>query len=128
MNKIEQMDYLVMNLGIGLHAMRVFSCITQGVLNFHVFNKFDEEVYTSESIHYIESWYWKETALRFNSWKEMCEVFHENGTEMYMKDQRLIYEVRDNGREMYLCRMYELAYYFYESENPTYEGFIDMDE
>ena len=46
MAKIEQMDTLVMNLGMGYKFMRVYSVISFGVESYHVFNFTDEEVYT----------------------------------------------------------------------------------
>jgi len=124
MAKIDQMDYLVMNLGTGrLSSMRVFSAISFGVQSFHAFNMFDEEEYTASTIKEMESWYWLKTSIHFDNWDKVIEVFKENGEELYMKDDRWVYI-----NSVYLCRMFELAYYFSESENPTLEGFVEANE
>ena len=123
MAKIEQMDQLVMNIGInsvGCTPCSIYFVIAFGVGSFHLFCG-DEERFEAETLAEVTEWYWTQNSVHNSSWECVCETFEDKN--LYLKDQRNFYYDGDEGTIQ--CKMYELAYYFAESENPTFKGLIE---
>ncbi len=123
MAKIEQMDNFVMNIGQNNYQCsrcQIYSVISFGVQSFHLFYQ-GEDRFTAETLAEVHEWYWEQNSVHNSSWGCVCETFEDKN--LYLKDERNFYYDGDEGTIQ--CKMYELAYYFAESENPTFEGLIE---
>lgn len=132
MAKIEQMDYLAMNLGvnkIGCTPCSVYSVISFGVQSFHLFVD-DEERHTTSTLAEMITWYWHENSWHYSEWKTLVEIFRDNGEAMYMKDERSVY-LSDGCVDKYIGKVYQLAYYFdsvQDFNSTSLEDFLGTDD
>jgi hypothetical protein len=125
MAKIEQMDQLVMNIGvenIGCSPCQIYSVISLGVQTFHLFC-LDDDVRSTETLNELIEWYWQENSVHHTLWTAVCERFSDKN--LYLKDERNFYFKDNEDTLLIQCKMFEVAYYFAESENPTFLGFVE---
>jgi hypothetical protein len=125
MAKIEQMDQFVMNIGIknvGCTPCSIYSVIAFGGQSFHLFCN-DEERFEAETLAEVTEWYWEQNSVHSSKWESLREIFKDKN--LYLKDQRNFYFYDGNDEIIIHDKMFAVAYYFAESENPTFEGLIE---
>jgi len=122
MAKIEQMDKLVMNIGIGnvgCTPCSIYSVISLGVQTFHLFC-YDVDRFFAETLVEVTEWYWKENSVHCSEWELLREIFEDKN--LYLKDERNFYF--NDEENSFECKMFEVSYYLAESENPTVSGLL----
>jgi len=125
MDKIEQMDNFVMNIGQNNYQCsrcQIYSVISFGVQSFHLFYQ-GEDRFTAETLSEVTDWYWEQNSLHYHGWSNLVELFSDKN--LYLKDERDFYFYDGNDEIILHDKMFAVAYYFAESENPTFEGLIE---